>query len=281
MLTMHELSRTIRPWVASLLIVVSIGSVCADSDTLVPTAANADSFTFVRIIYDSTGGFGESWYRHEGRSWQRWETDFPRAETNLMFRLAELTSMKVNPQPIAMRLTDDALMDHPFIFMSDVGWQQLKPDEKSSLQRYLSAGGFLWIDDFWGKAEWNNLMQNVDGLKKDWRWRAVPRDHPLMSLVYPVATCPQIPARIFYEQTGLEWDPPQVHRYPSGGVAGVREVHLMGLFDEKDRLLAIATHNTDIADGWEREGESQDFFERFSIKSYAFSINVLVYAMTH
>ena len=55
----------------------------------------------------------------------------------------------------------------------------------------------------------------------------------------------------------------------------------MGLFDPDDRLMAVATHNTDIADGWEREGESRDFFDRFSIDAYAFSINVLVYAMTH
>ena len=45
--------------------------------------------------------------------------------------------------------------------------------------------------------------------------------------------------------------------------------------------MAVATHNTDIADGWEREAESRTFFDRFSIDAYAFSINVLVYAMTH
>ncbi len=56
---------------------------------------------------------------------------------------------------------------------------------------------------------------------------------------------------------------------------------LQGLFAGDGRLLAVATHNTDIADGWEREGESKEFFDRFSIQSYAISINILVYAMTH
>ena len=100
-------------------------------------------------------------------------------------------------------------------------------------------------------------------------------------MVYPLQECPQVPARIFYAQSGLPWDPPQVHRYPSGGDAGVRTVHFMGLFDADENLIAVATHNTDIADGWEREGESEEFFDRFSIKSYAFTINVLFYAMTH
>ena len=45
--------------------------------------------------------------------------------------------------------------------------------------------------------------------------------------------------------------------------------------------MAVATHNTDIADGWEREGESREFFDRFSINAYAISINILAYAMTH
>ena len=242
---------------------------------------SADAFTFVRIRYESTGGFGESWYRYEGRDWERWETDYPRAEKNLILRLRQLTSMRINPEPIVLRLTDDAIFDHPFVFMSDVGWQRLSRAETNALTRYLEAGGFLWVDDFWGDAERDNLMRNMGRLRPDWEWRAVPDDHPLLSNVYPLKGCPQIPARIFFEQSGLQWDPPQVHRYPSGGTAGVRNVTLLGLFNRKGELMAIATHNTDIADGWEREGESREFFERFSIKSYAFTINTLVYAMTH
>ena len=77
------------------------------------------------------------------------------------------------------------------------------------------------------------------------------------------------------------YDPPGVHRYPSGGTAGVNTVNFMGLYSANGRLLAVATHNTDIADGWEREGESKEFFDRFSVKSYALTINILFYAMTH
>ncbi len=245
------------------------------------TTTDAEAFTFVRIMYDSTGGFGESWYRHEGRNWQRWETDFPRAESNLMLRLSELTSINVNAKPIVLRLTDSALNDHPFVFMSDVGWQLLSENEKECLADYLDAGGFLWVDDFWGKAEWSNFHANLGSLRTGWNWKPIASDHPIMSIVYNIKGCPQIPARIFFDRTGLDWDPPGVHRYPAGGTDGVNKVKFVGLFDATNQLLAIATHNTDIADGWEREGESKQFFERFSIKSYAFSINVLVYAMTH
>lgn len=264
----------------ALLILVAVGRLRADGPDPIPLT-NPDSLTFVRIRYDSTGGFGESWYRYEGRDWERWETDYPRAELNLIQRLGELTSLAVNPEPLVRRLTDPDLADYPFIFMSDVGWQHLSAAERSALKRYLQCGGFLWVDDFWGNAEWNNFVRNVETLDSNWRLRRIPADHPILTIVYPLSECPQVPARIFYAQSGLPFDPPEVHRYPSGGIEGVRRVNFVGLFDADDRLLAVATHNTDIADGWEREGESLDFFERFSIQAYAITINILVYAATH
>jgi len=41
------------------------------------------------------------------------------------------------------------------------------------------------------------------------------------------------------------------------------------------------THNTDMGDSWEREGENHEFFERFSPKGYALGVNVLLYSLTH
>ena len=272
-------------WLWGTLLLASAGAagyLNADTDTTAVVASqDPDAFTFVRIRYDSTGGYNESWYRYEGRDWQRWETDYPRAEKNLIFRLNELTSMKISPDPIVLRLNDDRLLDHPFIFMSDIGWQRLSKAERKGLEKYLQRGGFLWVDDFWGQAEWASFMQNIGTLRPDWTVRPIPADHPLLTIVYPVKQCPQIPARIFYQQTGMPWDPPFAHRAPTGGVSGVNRVRFMGLFDQQDRLMVVATHNTDIADGWEREGESREFFERFSIDSYAITINILVYALTH
>ena len=253
----------------------------ADGPAMQPLRPLPDAFTFVRVQYDSTGGFGESWYRHEGRNWQRWETDYPRAEKNLIIRLKELTTLRVNEDPIVLRLSDKKIFDHPFLFMSDVGWQILDDDERLALAKYLSNGGFLWIDDLWGDAEWENLLHNTRGLNRGWRWQTIPTSHPIMKIVYQLDQCPQIPARIFFEQSGLPFDPPGAHRYPSGGIRGVNRVNFRGLFDKNNRLLAVATHNTDIADGWEREGESKEFFNRFSIRSYAMTINILTYAMTH
>jgi hypothetical protein len=45
--------------------------------------------------------------------------------------------------------------------------------------------------------------------------------------------------------------------------------------------MVVMTHNTDVADSWEREGEDPAFFSQFSPDGYALGVNVLLHAMTH
>ncbi len=45
--------------------------------------------------------------------------------------------------------------------------------------------------------------------------------------------------------------------------------------------MVLATHNTDIADTWEREGESAEYLNLFSPRGYAIGVNVVLYALTH
>ena len=46
-------------------------------------------------------------------------------------------------------------------------------------------------------------------------------------------------------------------------------------------LMVLMLHNTDIPDGWEREGEDPEYFFRFSPDTYAIGIDAVLYAMTH
>ena len=45
--------------------------------------------------------------------------------------------------------------------------------------------------------------------------------------------------------------------------------------------MVVMTHNTDIADSWERESEDREFFLQFSPDGYAVGLNVVLYALTH
>jgi hypothetical protein len=61
-----------------------------------------------------------------------------------------------------------------------------------------------------------------------------------------------------------------------------REVHYRAITDDKGRIMVLCCHNTDLGDGWEREGENQYYFNQFSEKwAYPMGINIIFYAMTH
>ncbi len=88
-------------------------------------------------------------------------TDWPDSDLNFSFRLQQLTSLKVNPDPISLRLTDERLFDYPFIYMIEPGALEFSEDEVKTLRRYLLNGGFLMVDDFWGEYQWRNFYEQI------------------------------------------------------------------------------------------------------------------------
>ncbi len=234
-------------------------------------------FDLVRLEYDSEGGVGEAYYTAYGRVWQRWETDFPEAEQNFAVRIGELTRIQVGQAGTSVRLTDDRIFDHPLVYLSDVGWIRLSEEERERLAEYLRRGGFAWIDDFWGDAEWDSFAREMSAALPDARWREVPLDHPVLHTVFDLDEVPQVPARDFADSE-LGREPPGLHRPPVGSMD---RANLRGYFDADGRLLVLATHNTDLGDGFEREAYGQFFFEKYSTRAYALGVNIIVYAMTH
>ena len=106
-----------------------------------------DTFTFVRIRYDN----------HPYRRGYGWATDFRDSELNFSLRLQQLTTLKVNPEPIVLQLTDPRLFDYPFIYIIEPGALMFHEDEVKALRRYLLRGGFLLVDDFWGDEEYEKF----------------------------------------------------------------------------------------------------------------------------
>ena len=78
---------------------------------------------------------------------------------------------------------------------------------------------------------------------------------------------------------------PSIHAWYNGYTyerADAAEAHYKGIFDDEGRMMVIICHNTDLGDGWEREGMDPQYFKEMSEKwSYPMGINIIVYAMTH
>jgi hypothetical protein len=227
------------------------------------------SFQFCRVVFrQASNGDGGSW-----------SVDFPRADQNLSVRLSELTKTPVGfrdgePKHLLVNLGDPVLFHCPFIMMTEVGSVYLDQREAAGLRDYLLKGGFLWADDFWGNWAWEifeNQMRQVLP-SKTYPIVDLPIDHPIFHGLMAVNRVPQIPSINFWMGSGGGTS----ERGPESATP-----HARAILDEHGRVMVFITHNTDLGDSFEREGDSREYFLRFSVEGYAVGINVLLYSMTH
>ncbi|MEZ6088316.1 MAG: DUF4159 domain-containing protein [Pirellulaceae bacterium] len=222
-----------------------------------------EMFTFVRIKYQSNGyGSGGGW-----------DTDYRSSDLNFSLRLHQLTTLNVNPEPMVLELTDERLFDYPFIYIIEPGRLTFTEPEVVALRRYLTNGGFLMVDDFWGDHEWQNFYYQMKRVFPDREPEDVPLSHEIFQCVYPLKKKPQVPSI-------HAWGGPGGRTWERG--YDTQTPNYLAFIDDDDRIMAFICHNTDLGDGWEREAESPDYFTEMSVKwAYPLGINIVTYAMTH
>jgi hypothetical protein len=209
-----------------------------------------------------------------------WLTDYPLADIDFSIRLGELTNIRVatdtagDPKHLIVRLTDNELFQCPFIMMQEVGRLFFTEEDAARLRLYLQKGGFLWVDDFWGSYAWDVWAAQIRKVlpPSEYPIFDLPNDHPIYGTMFNIKGMPQIPSINFW--------------YGSGGGTSERgadsaQVHARGIADKHGRLMVLMTHNTDVSDSWEREGEDPRYFYAFSVDGYQVAINVMLYTMTH
>jgi hypothetical protein len=73
------------------------------------------------------------------------------------------------------------------------------------------------------------------------------------------------------QHTGITWEQ-----------SDARTPYYKAIYDDNGRIMVMICHNTDLGDGWEREGNNYYYFKEFSEKkAFPMGINIIVYAMTH
>lgn len=225
-----------------------------------------DVFTFARVRY-SDGYGGRGWGR------EKWLTDYPDSDHNFSLRLQQLTSLKVNPVPEIVDLTDPKLFDYPFLYMIEPGNLLFEDAEVAALRKYFDNGGFMMVDDFWGDEEYYNFYLQIKRVFPEREPAEVPLEHEIFHCVYQLDEKPQVPSIHEFYNGG---------RYEGRYGSDTSQASYKAISDDNGRIMVFICHNTDLGDGWEREGENHEYFQEYAVKkSYPLGINIVTYAMTH
>jgi hypothetical protein len=238
-------------------------------------------FYFCRLQFD--------WVFPE-QSGSGWRIEYPRADQNFMTRLAQLTSTPIStwrngppnrysaglgwpgmPGHTTVQATDPELFQCPFVMMSSPGSAGFSEEEVVQLREYLLKGGFLWGDDFWGYRTWDHWVAEISRVLPEYPIVELKPGHALFQTFYSIQQVPQIPSLNRYRGMGASTS-------ELGAESAVPTIH--AILDETGRPMVLMTHNTDIADGWEREADLDAYFQRFAWQAYSVGVNVMMWIMT-
>ena len=180
-----------------------------------------------------------------------WYAD-PSSLPNLLRAVRERTRLRTTERERVVRLTDPALWETPYLYMTGHGNVVLQPEEARALRAHLEAGGFLHADDCYGMDR--SFRREVAKVFPDRPLAEVPLDHPIYHLVYEMPR-------------GL----PKVHEHdglPAQGF-GIRV---------DGRLVLYYSYQTDLGDGWE-DAEVHRDPEPVREEAIRMGVNLFAYAV--
>ena len=228
------------------------------------TGCEFHEFTFTRAIYSSPSRGGGGFRGGYGS----WATDYPKADLQfamVMQRLAQ--HLDIAQQENAIRLEDPRLRRFPWLYAVEVGRMALSEGEVIGLRNYLQAGGFLFVDDFWGERQWDQFEQNIRRVLPNHAIVELPLTHPLFKSYYNITEILQVPnvGNARAGETTECWG---------------CEPTIRAIFDDNGRLLVLISFNSDLGDAW--EWAEQPFYPvKYSTYAFQLAVNAIVYSMSH
>ena len=135
------------------------------------------------LAFGEQARFAFAQVRHAGR----WDVR-PDGLSRLSWEISKRTSIETSPVVKAIGLSDPDLFRYPFtVLSSDQAVPAPADNEIAELRRYLSYGGFLFVDDASatrGGAFEQSARQLVSRVVPGGKMGRVPRDHVLYKSFY-------------------------------------------------------------------------------------------------
>lgn len=192
--------------------------------------------TIARLQYEGGG----DWYAN------------PSSLPNLLGAIRERTGLRIADRPGKVRLTDPDLGDYPYLYVTGHGNISFSDEDLFRLREYLTAGGFVHVDDNYGLDE--SFRREIRLLFENRELVEVPLDHAIY--------------HIYYEfPNGL----PKIHEHDGEPAQG------LGLFVD-GRLALYYSYQSDLGDGWEDASVHGDP-EEIRESAIRMGVNLFLYAL--
>jgi len=211
-------------------------------------------FTFTRLSYNhGLNNFGR------GMS-SAWNHDYPQADVHLPLILDALTALSPNLHASnILSLEDPEIFRNPILYMWEPGYWTTTDTEAKNLRDYMFKGGFVMFDDF-EVDQWDNFEVQFRRAMPEVKFFKLDASHPIF--------------HTFFEMNTINVPHPMFNNIVPAFYAVYEDN------DPRKRMMALACHNSDIAEYWEWSGTGLYPVDTTN-DSYKVGINYFIYAMTH
>jgi len=253
-------------------------TLCASLLTVVLLQTRGDKtdeqpeFYFTRLQYSAGGP--------AARSGRAWYTDSPNADHKFMWGIRRMTNARVYEPPDlrdvhSVRIMDPEIFKYPYIYAVEPGQMELSSEDAAQLREYLLRGGFWHCDDFWGLTEFDQLKRQLAKVFPDRPIEPLPMTHEVFHTFFDIDKILQVPNVRFGEEytrsggTSRTWEQ-----------ASDTDPRVLGISDDRGRLMVLITYNSDLGDAWEWM-DDPEYPALFTGYAYRLGMNSIIYAMTH
>lgn len=185
-----------------------------------------------------------------GGDWYANPTSLP----NLVKFCNQNINTKINTKIATVEPGSAELFLYPFVHMTGHGNVVFSASDVVNLKNYLSAGGFLHIDDNYGMDEY--IRKEIKKIFPEASLTEIPKNHPIFQGPYSFPN-------------GL----PKIHEHDN------KQPQAFGIFIE-NRLVLLYTYECDLGDGWENQEVHGD---PISVREKALKMgaNIINYVFNH
>ena len=205
--------------------------------TAIGTRNAGELFTIAQVQYSGGG----DWYGD------------PSVIGNWLRLLRERTDIDTAEDREILKLTDHVLFQYPMLYIVGHGNIRLTENEVTTLRKYLSNGGFLFVNDDYGLDK--SFRREISRVFPDQELQPIPNDHHIYNC--------------YYDLDGL----PKIHEHDGDPAQG------FGLFHD-GRMVVFYVYSADIGDGLEDSRVHPDDTPEVRELASKMAVNIAVYVLT-